>query len=371
MNVPGYWASTPLGLVNGVVWFRREIYLPAKIAGKRAMLILGRIVDADSVFINGTFVGTTGYQYPPRRYNIPKNLLKESKNTISVRIISNSGVGGFVPDKLYAIVCEGDTVDLAGKWQYKLGAEMEPLGGQTFVRWKPVGLYNAMIAPLLNFNIKGVLWYQGESNAEKPLEYRKLLPTLITDWRTHWKQGNFPFIIVQLPNFMEQKNLPAESNWALFRESQLKALSVSNTGLVVAIDLGEWNDIHPLKKKDIGIRLALQTEKLACGDKKVVSSGPIYSSMKVSGNRIVLTFNSIGSGLVAKNGDKLKYFAIAGPDKKFVWAEAEIQQDKVIVWSNEISNPVAERYAWADDPDGANLYNKDGLPSSPFRTDEW
>jgi sialate O-acetylesterase len=371
MNVPGYWAATSIGPVNGVVWFRKTINVGPQYIGKPVKLILGRIVDADSVFVNGKFIGTTSYQYPPRRYAVPENVLKEGENTIVVRVISNSGKGGFVADKLYAIVTGKDTLDLRGEWSFRLGAKMDPLGGQTFVRWKPLGLYNAMIAPLLNYRMKGVLWYQGESNAERPIEYRKLLPALIADWRQNWKQGKFPFLIVQLPNYMEKPSLPGKSNWAMLREAQLKTVSVKNTGLAVAIDLGEWNDIHPLDKKDVAKRLALAAQKIAYHDKNIVSSGPIYKSMKINRNKIVLSFTDFGSGLVAKGNGKLQQFAIAGADKKFVWANAEIVNNTVIVHSDEVVNPIAVRYAWADNPEGANLYNKEGLPASPFRTDHF
>lgn len=369
MKVPGFWSNTALGAVNGVVWFRKEIDVPASMVGQQARLILGRIVDADSVFVNGIFVGTTSYQYPPRRYDIPSNVLKEGRNTIVARVISNIDKGGFVLDKPYELVCAGQTIDLRGDWHYRLGAQMEPLASQTFIRWKPVGLYNAMISPLLNYSIKGVVWYQGESNAERPLEYRALFPALIRDWRTKWGQGDFPFLFVQLPNFMETKDQPAESNWALLREAQLKTLSLPHTGMAVTIDIGEWNDIHPLNKKDVGRRLALAAQQVAYGDDKVVSSGPIYQSLNIEGNKVVLTFTNAGSGLVAK-GDTLKCFAIAGPDKQFVWAKAKIENNTVVVWNEKVPNPVAVRYAWADNPEGANLYNAEGLPASPFRTDE-
>ncbi len=371
MNIPGYWASTELGKVNGVVWFRRKINVPSSMIGKETTLILGRIVDADSVFINGIFVGTTSYQYPPRRYAIPSNIMRAGENTIVVRVISNSGEGGFVLDKAYEIVTPDTAIDLRGVWQYRLGAAMEPLASQTFVRWKPLGLYNAMIVPLLNYRMKGVIWYQGESNAGRPVEYRELLPALVRDWRSGWKQGDFPFLIVQLPNFMESKSEPSESNWAMLREAQLKALALPNTGLAATIDIGEWNDVHPLDKKDVGDRLALAAERVAYGDQKVVFSGPVYNSMKVDGNRVFLTFTNVGGGLMAKGGKELSCFAVAGPDKKFVWARAMIADNKVIVWSSQISNPAAVRYAWADNPAGANLFNVEGLPASPFRTDEW
>ena len=369
MKVPGYWANTELGPVNGVVWFRRDFDVPAPMAGRNAKLILGRIVDADSVFINGVFVGTTSYQYPPRRYKVPMDVLREGRNTIVVRVISNIGKGGFVPDKSYELICAGQTIDLKGEWQYRLGARMEPLASQTFIRWKPLGLYNAMTAPLINYAIKGVVWYQGESNADRPVEYRKLLPALIRDWRSKWGQGDFPFLIVQLPNFMEAKDQPSESNWALLREAQLRTLSLPRTGLAVTIDIGEWNDIHPLDKKDVGKRLALAAQRVAYGDESVVSSGPIYQSMKIEGNKVIVSFTQTGSGLVAKNGE-LTSFAVAGADKRFVWAQAKIEDNKVVVWSEKVPNPVAVRYAWADNPQGANLYNVEGLPASPFRTDE-
>jgi sialate O-acetylesterase len=369
MNIPGYWLTTPLGRVNGVVWFRKEVTVPAAMAGVSAMLNLGRIVDADSVFVNGTFVGTTSYQYPPRRYEVPARVLKEGKNIIVVRVINQIGAGGFVPDKPYEIVAGGQTVDLKGDWQYRLGTSMPPLPGQTFIRWKPLGLYNAMIAPLLNYSVKGAIWYQGESNAGSPVEYRELLSSLIADWRQKWGEGDFPFLIVQLPNFMMARDKPSQSNWALLRESQLKTLSMPNTGLAVTIDVGEWNDIHPLDKKDVGKRLALAAQKVAYGDDHVVASGPIYQSMKVEGSKVILTFTNVGGGLVAKGGI-LRSFAIAGTDTQFVWGDAKIEGDNVVVSSAAIVNPVAVRYAWADNPADANLYNKEGLPASPFRTDQ-
>jgi sialate O-acetylesterase len=371
MKIPGYWSATELGTVNGVVWFRKKVNVPAAVTGKDATLILGRIVDADSVFINGEFVGTTSYQYPSRRYAIPLNVLKAGENTIVVRVINSAGEGGFVPDKSYEIAAADTAIDLRGVWQYRLGAAMDPLASQTFIRWKPLGLYNAMITPLLNYRIKGVVWYQGESNAGRPVEYRDLLPALIRDWRTHWNQGDFPFLVVQLPNFMEAKSGPSESNWAMLREAQSRALALPNTGMAVTIDIGEWNDVHPLDKKDVGNRLALAAQRVAYGNETIVSSGPTYRSMKIAGNKLLLTLTSAGGGLIAKGGGELNYFAVAGADKKFIWAHARIDGDTIVVWSEQVSNPVAVRYAWADNPAGANLFNKEGLPASPFRTDEW
>jgi sialate O-acetylesterase len=369
MNVPGYWNLENNQPLNGVMWFRKEFDLPASLTGRQAKLILGCIVDADSVYVNGKFVGTTGYQYPPRRYDVPEGILKEGKNTLVVRIISSSGRGGFVENKFYGLDFGNQTLDLQGEWRYKLGVKMEPLAGETFIRWKPVGLYNAMLAPLLNYPVKGVIWYQGEANTGKALEYRNLFATLINDWRNKWKQGDFPFLYVQLANFMKSYEQPTESNWAMLRESQLKTLALPNTGMAVTIDIGEWNDIHPLNKKDVGKRLALAAQKWAYGDDKIEYSGPVYKSMRIEGNKIILSFSHTGSGLMMK-GDKLNAFAIAGEDKQFVWANAEIKENEIIVWNDKITHPVAVRYAWADNPENANLYNQEKLPASPFRTDE-
>jgi sialate O-acetylesterase len=226
-----------------------------------------------------------------------------------------------------------------------------------------------MVAPVINYTLKGIVWYQGESNVGNATGYAKLQPAQIIDWRNKWQQGNLPFIWVQLPNFMEANYLPSESQWAELREAQLKSLSVANTGMAVAIDLGEWNDIHPDNKKDVGERLALVAEKIAYGE-NIVYSGPLFQSATIDGNKITISFTNTGTGLVAKDGEPLSEFAIAGADKKFVWAKAVIAGDKVIVWNDAVATPLYVRYAWADNPVNPNLYNKENLPASPFRTDQ-
>ena len=369
MNIPGYWSDTKLGNKNGAVWFQRKFQIPEELAGQPAKLLMGRIVDADSVYVNGSYVGNTTYQYPPRRYTIPAGILKPGENIITARIINESGKGGFVPDKPYKLVFPNHEIDLKGTWKYRLGAEMPPLRGQTFIRWKPVGLYNAMINPITPYTIKGVIWYQGESNTANPGQYQELFATMIRNWRKKWNQGDFPFLFVQLANFMESKDTPEDSNWARLREAQAQTLSVPNTGMAVTIDIGEWNDIHPLNKKAVGDRLAQAARKIAYGE-DVVPGGPLYKSFEVSGDSIVISFKNTDEGLVAKGG-KLKGFAIAGEDHNFVWADAEIRGNQVIVHSPEIEHPTAVRYGWADNPDSANLYNSENLPASPFRTDDW
>ncbi|MEO2127166.1 MAG: sialate O-acetylesterase [Christiangramia sp.] len=370
--VPGYWNFDGKEKQNGVVWFRKKFEVSEAQAGQSAKLLLGRIVDADSVFVNGEFVGNTTYQYPPRRYEIPKDLLVQGENTISLKVLNERGRGGFVSDKPYEINFGDESkIELSGKWMHKAGFLTSPLQPQTFYRWKPEGLYNAMIHPIEKYHIKGVIWYQGESNTGDPEAYKTLFPDMIADWREKWGQQpeDFPFIFVQLANFMEAYDAPTDSNWAHLREAQLETLQVPNTGMAVAIDVGEWNDIHPLNKKDVGDRLAQAAKNLAYGE-EIVAGGPIFESYEVKGDSIEIHFKNVGDGLMAEDGE-LKEFAIAGKDQKFVWANARIEGDKIVVFSPKISHPVAVRYAWANNPENANLYNKEGLPASPFRTDDW
>lgn len=375
INIPGYWEDQGLNDLNGVVWYRRVITVPASMTGKPARVFLGRIVDADELYINGQQVGRTTYQYPQRRYTVPAELLKAGKNVFVVRVTNTSGKGGFVPDKPYCLFSGTDTLDLKGTWQYKVGAAYPPVSkqgtgnGPFSAQNQPTALFNAMVAPETNYAIKGFCWYQGESNAGKPTEYQQLLPALIHDWRNQWKQGLLPFLYVQLPGYMDYAYHPTESNWAVLREAQLNALTVPNTGMVVAIDLGEWNDIHPDNKKDVGERLALAAQKTAYKE-PVVSSGPLFESVTIDGNRLVVSFTGTGGGLVTNDGEDPGEFAIAGSDRKFVWARTKLVNGKVVVWSEDVPNPRYVRYAWADNPVNPNVYNAEGLPASPFRTDK-
>ena len=373
INIPGYWEDQGIKDLDGVVWYRREIDVPASMTGMPAKIALGRIVDADFLYVNGVLVGNTSYQYPQRRYQVPSGLLKPGKNIFTIRVLNNSGKGGFVPDKPYYLSAGGQTLDLKGYWQYKVGEaysnEGSNTGGISFQN-QPTALFNAMVAPFTNYAIKGIIWYQGETNAGRPEEYKKLLPSMIADWRDQWKQGDVPFLYVQLPNFMEANYSPSESQWAMMREAQLQALRVPNTGMAVAIDLGEWNDIHPGNKKPVGERLALAAQRIVYGDKEVVYSGPLYQSSAIDGNKIIISFSSTGGGLISIDGEALNHFAIAGADRKFVWAKAIIENNSVVVWNENLPSPVYVRYAWANNPQGANLYNKELLPASPFRTDK-
>ena len=374
MKVPGNWENYGAKDVHGVVWARKEIVLTKEMITHDAQLNLGRIEDIDTTYFNGVKVGTTPMKYSFRRYTIPANLLKEGTNVITVRIISTGGSGGFIPEKNYHLKVDNQVIDLTGNWKYQVGVSVPAIASNTFTSFQsqPTSLYNGMIAPFTSYTIKGAAWYQGEANSHAYQEYRKLLPALITDWRKQFNQGDFPFMIVQLANYMNPKTEPVESNWAGLREAQLlTSQNVANCGLGVTIDIGDTYNIHPQNKGEVGRRLALAAEKVAYQEKGIVFSGPSYKSMNIQGNKIVLTVDNTGSGLLVKGGGELKYFAIAGEDKKFVWAKAVINGNQIIVSSDEVSNPVAVRYAWADNPIGSNLYNIEGLPASPFRTDDW
>lgn len=367
MQVPGFWADAALGAVHGAVWFRRTIELPAAAQGQPARLELGRIVDADTAWVNGVEVGQTTYQYPPRRYEVPAGVLRAGTNSVAVRIVNREGRGGFIPDKPYRLASGALTVDLRGEWRYRLGAPAEPPPEPRFKDWlQPLGFYNAMLAPLQRMTIKGVIWYQGESNVDRAAEYRTLFPAMIRAWRRQWGQGDFPFLFVQLANFLEPGEEPAESQWAETREAQAMALGEPQTGMAVAIDAGEWNDIHPENKQAVGERLALAARKVAYGEQGLVHSGPVLKSVEAENGKLVLGFDHVGSGLEARGGP-LEEFAVAGADGAWSRAQAQIRGERVIVWSASVPDPVRVRYAWADNPAGANLCNREGLPAVPFQ----
>lgn len=376
INIPGFWEDQGLKDLNGVVWYRREFEVPQSWLGKATKLYMGRIVDADEMYVNGKKIGNITYQYPPRRYEIPADLLKAGKNTFVIRVTNTAGKGGFVPDKPYFMTNNGEQIDLKGTWQYKVGEAYQPSnasssgnGGIVFQN-QPTALFNAMIAPVLPMKIKGFVWYQGESNVGSPEAYDAFMPALINDWRSLWHDANLPFFVVQLANFQEVNYTPTESNIARLREGQNQALKLPNTAVTVTIDLGEWNDIHPLNKKDIGKRLALSARNLAYNEKSVVYAGPTLKSQSIENDKIILSFDNVADGITAKDGEELRWFAIADYDKKFVWAKTRIVgKDKIELWNESLKAPKYVRYAWQDNPEDVNFYNSVNLPASPFRTD--
>jgi len=379
MTMPQTWEQSgekELASANGVVWFTREIELTEDQADQMGIISLGAIDDSDITWINGEKVGETYNVYnQERKYKIPTGILKEGHNRIVVRVEDYRGGGGFAGAKQQLFLQMGaDKIPLEGTWKYKIGmiTQSEMPGSQFGPNSQPTLLYNGMIAPLIPFPIKGAIWYQGESNAAQAYQYRDHFKLLINDWRSKWNLGEFPFLFVQLANFMNPTEHPVESEWAELREAQDMTLSLPYTGMASAIDIGEAGDIHPRNKQDVGYRLALEALRISYG-KELVSTGPRYESMELKGGEILIHFSRTGSGL--KVNDKYQYikgFTIAGSDGKFHWAKAEIvDRTTVRVYSAELSHPVAVRYGWANNPDQANLYNSEDLPTNPFRTDDW
>ncbi len=371
MKVPGLWEQQALPDFDGVVWFRKTITLSATEAAQGADLLLGMIDDADETYINGTLVGSTNGYNQERIYIVQKGILKEGKNVITIKVNDTGGGGGLYskPEALQLLFSNGKRL-LAGEWQYRIASlgMVSSVGPNSY----PTLLYNAMVHPLIPFAIKGALWYQGESNAGRAYQYRKAFPLLINDWRKQWKQGDFPFYFVQLASFNSGGgNSVKGSNWAELREAQTLTLSLPNMGMAVTTDIGESNDIHPKNKQDVGKRLAaIALNKLY--NKTTAYSGPTYQSMQVNGNLAAISFTNLGSGLMLKAGSTvLEGFEVAGADQKFYPATAVIIGNKVMVSAVEVTVPVAVHYAWADDAGTANLFNKEGFPAVPFRTDNW
>lgn len=365
VEIPGYVSDDFFKKGAGVAWYAKEVVLPEEPSPNKARLNLGRLVDMDYAYVNGKLVGQTGYQYPPRNYDFDPEILNEGKNEIVVRLINNGGEMGFVEDKPYQLIVENDTIDLKGKWKIKKGADIADLESQTFIRWKPGGLYNAMIAPLKKYPIKGVLWYQGESNTSNPELYSRTFPKLIERWRTHWNQPDLPFLYVQLANFMEKSDEPQESNWAQLREVQRSVKEdLHNTGMAVIMDVGEWNDIHPVKKKEVGERVALQAKKMIYG-KNINPNGPEPDTWKVEENGVILKFRNVEEGW--KSNGTPGSFTVSDDGKTFYKAQAEILGDnRIKIWSNDVQNPGYVRYGWANNPANANLFNQQDLPMGPF-----
>jgi sialate O-acetylesterase len=386
MNLPQFFETAGL-VIDGAVWFRKEVELPPSWSGKELALNLTAIDDFDITYFNGARVGATGSETPnsymvPRRYTVPGSLVHAGRNVIAVRVFDRAGEGGFGRAGLMSLAPVGaketEAISLAGPWSYKVELALEPkkpdygsrpeLLGPTNPN-SPSVLYNAMIAPLRPYAIRGVIWYQGESNASRAYQYRALFPTMIRDWRAAWGAGDFPFYFVQLANWQPAKSEPGDSEWAELREAQTMTLRVPRTGMAVTIDIGDPNDIHPRNKLDVGKRLAAWA-LAETYHQKIESSGPLYDSFSVKDDKIRVQFKHLDGGLRTSDGGPPKGFTIAGADHKFVWANASVEGDSVVVWSKDVARPVAVRYAWADNP-VSNLYNTAGLPASPFRTDDW
>ncbi|MDR0644589.1 MAG: 9-O-acetylesterase [Treponema sp.] len=345
----------------GVLWLRREFTVPPEHVGKPAKAWLGAITDADTAYINGAEIGNTTYRYPPRKYTIPAGLLREGENQITMRVVCNNGQGGVTRDKPFKIFNGDWEVSLHGTWKYKISLTVPPIPPNFFIQWQPMGLYNAMIAPLLEFPMKGVIWYQGESNDGKPEEYASLFTNLIQDWRRKKAQLDLPFLFVQLPIFGAPCENTEKSAWAAIREAQSKALALPKTGMACALDLGEWNDLHPIDKKGVGTRLALAAEAVVYGEKNN-APGPYAREARRDGDRLIITFDNCGAGLTAR---ETPYVSIITSEKTFRLL-ARIANDRLIV-ENIPTDAKTILYAWADNPADRQLYNGEGLPAVPFR----
>lgn len=344
-----------------LVWFRKEITLAKEHLGKDLILHLGKVMTGDVTYFNGEEVGCERWD-GVRSYHIPAKLLKKGKNIIAIRLLSEWGNGRIGDEASDPYLYSDDNrvrLSLKGLWKYNGEIEPKLPVGRGYAN-DITSMYNTKIAPLLPYGIRGFLWYQGEGNSGEPDLYRQLQPAMITDWRIRFEQGYLPFLFVQLPNI-------SGSKCHYFREAQAESQQLPNVGMAVSIDVGDPYDIHPNNKRPVGERLYLQAKKIAYKDSNYVFEGPVYDSFRIEGNKIRLVFKSVGSGLVSKDGKPLRTFEIAGKDKLFVPATAVIDGEDVLVWSDEIPEPLYVRHAWDGNPD-LNLYNKEGLPATSFRT---
>ena len=392
MKLPTYWEATEVGEFDGAVWFRRTIEIPKSWLDKNLTLELGPVDDMDETYVNGAKVGGMlggGFYSTPRVYNVSKEIVKDSILTVAVRVIDIGGGGGIWGNGVKMRIHPDSTMDttesisLAGDWKYLPVAEYinskfyvygatsefnnRPKTSLSVGPNTPTMLFNGMIAPLTTYSIKGVLWYQGESNSDYPSDYnnyKSLFKLMIKNWRADWGEGKFPFYYVQIAPYAYGVN----SKSYMVRDAQFRTLSVPNTGMAVALDIASLATIHPPDKQDVGLRLALWA--LAKNyNKKVVYSGPLYRSMRVQKGEMVLSFDNANGGLVMKDTNGNTNFLIAGKDSVFVKAEVKVEGKKLVVYSDEVKNPVAVRYTWSN-ADEATLFNKEGLPASTFRTDD-
>ncbi len=371
-KLPGLWEDIGLMEFDGSIWYKKKININTDDI-ENGLLYLGCIDDYDQVWINGSYIGETSGWDAERIYNVPARVLNTGENDITIRVVDYYNAGGIreMHEEMRLIV-NTDTLKLSGEWKYAVSPEEWKLSA---IPTEPnvilSSLYNGMVAPVTNFRFKGVIWYQGESNSERACQYKFLFPGMINDWRSKFNNQDLVFLFAQIANFGAPWQQPEENDWAELREAQAVALKLPKVGMAVTIDIGEAYDVHPKNKQEVGYRLGLAAKKIAYG-KELVYSGPVMKSCEIIDNRAVISFDHVGGGLVAR--DKYKYlkgFTVAGADSIFHFARAKIVGNNVIVQSPDVCNPIAVRYAWAGNPDDVGLYNREGLPASPFRTDNF
>lgn len=381
IEIPCFFKDTELNGFIGSVWFCREFTVSGEFARKEAKLWLGTIVDSDTVYVNGIEVGHTDYQYPPRKYIVPAGTLKEGRNIIVIRVKVEIGHGRFTDRKVYAIFNDEEKIELAGKWRYKIGASCTAVSETDFVNWKPTGLYNGMMAPCHKYAVAGVLWYQGEANTDKPERYPELMRRMITGYRKKWEDDKLPFIYVQLPNFSTEiydiDRYETFHDWPVMREAQRQTLSMPYTGMAVAIDLGEDNDLHPLNKKGIGTRLAMLAAKQLYGYESECE-GPQIERVEIqkadaeNGGRltVMLFLNNVTGGIYAfskSKGENITDFELVDRSGITHKAKAELLNDRIMISANDNISDICEiRYCCHNTNSGALIYNKEGYPMSPF-----
>lgn len=372
IEAPDLWEQQGYPGVDGVIWYRKSFTLNEAEAKGDLILGLGRIDDNDITWVNGTEVGRTNAYDRARNYRVPAELLKPGKNHIAIRVEDTGGGGGIYSseDLLYFQTADGTRHSLVGEWKIKPDKVVVAMLND--MNHTDTALYNKMLHPLFNIPVKGVLWYQGESNAntaEQAEKYQQQFQALITDWREQWNDSGMPFYWVQLASFNSGQDNENASPWAILRASQTAALTLKNTGQAITIDVGNPKDIHPRDKKTVGDRLARIALNKTYGDNKIHFRGPIYESFTYKGDQLILNFAATGKLTTSNKSKTVKGFEIAGVDGKFAPVDGKIKRGKVVFVFPQGKMPVSLRYAWSDNPGDANLIDRAGLPAEPFRVE--
>lgn len=370
IQIPGYLSDAGLSDFCGSIWLRRNFTVPEAMWGQPANLWLGTMTDSDRTYINGTFTGETGYQYPPRKYTVPAGVLRKGENNICIHLICNDGRGRVTPGKDLCIFLGTERVDLSGSWEYRIHKTMKKAPEMDFLCRKAGGLYQGMLAPCQKYTVRGVLWYQGESNDKAPGDYEELLKRMILSWRKSWNQKKLPFVVVQLPGF--SIDLPEEnSGWPEIREAQSKAAeAIPDTEVTVNLDLGEDNDLHPSDKKEVAFR-AVQAARCMVYGENITFKGPVPRSWSCDKAEVKITFDVGDDGiLMTKDGQNPGEFCLAGKDMRFYPAVCELYGNQAVLKSEAVREAVSVRYAWGNAPRQGLICNKSGILAAPFRLDK-